>query len=143
MQNTNHPPAPRRPSEQGFTLVEILIALAIFSIGIMAVFALQIRSINQNTAARIQGEETNVASLTMERLIALPYLHDDLDQTGNPHRETVGPYQVSWNVRVPQVGDPDYNDYQFITVKMIDITVSSVNPNSRPINLSFIKGAGT
>lgn len=124
----------------GFTLVEVLIALAIFSIGILAVFALQMRSINQNAAARIQGEATNVGALTMERLIALPYLHDDLDEAGNPHRRTMGPYRVEWNVRLPNPADPDY---QFISVKMIDITVTSGNPNARPISLSFIKGAGT
>jgi prepilin-type N-terminal cleavage/methylation domain-containing protein len=133
----------RRSNAWGFTIVEVLVALAIFSIGILAVFALQIRSINQNAAARIQGEETNLATRTMERLIALPYLHDDLDQAANPHRQTEGPYRVEWNVRVPQPSDPDYADYQFITVKMIAITVSSTNPNSRPISLSFIKGAGT
>ncbi len=101
------------------------------------------RSINQNTAARIQGEATNLGALTMERLIGLPYLHDDLDEAGNPHSQTVGPYQVQWNVRVPVPGDSDYNSYQYITVKMISITVSSANPNSKPISLSFIKGAGT
>lgn len=124
----------------GFTLVEAMIALAIFSIGILAVFALQIRSINMNAAARIQGEATNVGAFTMERLIALPYLHEDLDEATNPHRQMVGPYQVEWNVRLPSVSD---TNYQFISVKMIDITVTSRNPNSRPIRLSFIKGAGT
>ena len=143
MEPTAHSPTTRRPSTQGFTLVEVLIALAIFSIGILAVFALQIGSISQNAAARIQGESTNLAALTMERLIVLPYLHEDLDQATNPHRQTVGPYQVEWNVRVPEPGDPDYSDYEFITVKMIGITVSSANPNARPISLSFIKGAGT
>ena len=143
MKNTSHPSASRSPSLQGFTLIEVLVALAIFSIGILAVFALQMRSINQNTAARIQGEATNLGTLTMERLIGLPYLHDDLDEAGNPHSQTVGPYRVQWNVRVPVPGDADYNSYQHITVKMISITVSSANPNSRPIGLSFIKGAGT
>jgi len=142
MKNTSHPPTPRRPSAQGFTLIEILIALAIFSIGILAVFSLQIRSINQNAAARIQGEATSLGALTMERLIARPYLHDDLDETGNPHRQTVGPYRVEWNVRAPVPGDADYNSYRYITVKMVSITVSSANPNSRPISISFIKGAG-
>jgi prepilin-type N-terminal cleavage/methylation domain-containing protein len=143
MKNEFHQQPANRFSTRGFTLVEVLIALTIFSIGILAVFALQMRSINQNAAARIQGEATNVGALTMERLIALPYLHDDLDENGNPHRQMVGPYEVEWRVRVPKPGDADYAEYEFVTVKMIDVSVSSANPNARPINLSFIKGAGT
>lgn len=143
MKNTVYHPERGNSRQLGFTLIEVLIALVIFSIGILAVFALQVRSINQNTAARIQGEATNVGAFMMERLIALPYLHDDLDESGNPHRQTVGPYQVEWSVRVPQPGDADYAEYEFVTVKMIDVTVNSGNPNSKPINLSFIKGAGT
>ena len=36
----------------GFTLIEVMIALAIFSIGILGMYALQISSINGNTSAR-------------------------------------------------------------------------------------------
>ena len=40
----------------GFTLIEVLIAMAIFSIGILAVGAMQISSTNSNAGARIQTE---------------------------------------------------------------------------------------
>ena len=65
----------------GFTLIEILIALAIFSIGILAIASLQIKSINLNAAARMQSEATVAAVDCMERLLSLPYEHPDLDES--------------------------------------------------------------
>jgi prepilin-type N-terminal cleavage/methylation domain-containing protein len=128
-------------SSAGFTLVEVLIALVVFSIGILAVFAMQISAINQNAAARVQSEATGVAVHTMERLIVAPYDHEDLseDAADNPHQQVIGPYRVQWNVTTPALGDPVYDG---IPVKMIALTVDSDNRNARPVTLSFIKGQG-
>lgn len=130
-----------QPSSAGFTLVEVLIALVVFSIGILAVFAMQISAINQNAAARMQSEATGVAVHTMERLIVAPYDHEDLseDAADNPHQQVIGPYRVEWRVTTPAIGDPVYGG---IPVKMIDLTVDSDNRNARPVTLSFIKGQG-
>jgi len=128
-------------SSAGFTMVEVLIALVVFSIGILAVFAMQISAINQNAAARMQSEATGVAVHTMERLIVAPYDHEDLseDAADNPHQQLIGPYRVEWRVTTPAIGDPVYDG---IPVKMIDLTVDSDNRNARPVSLSFIKGQG-
>ncbi len=42
-----------KPASAGFTMVEVLIALAVFSIGILAVFAMQTTAINQNASTRM------------------------------------------------------------------------------------------
>ena len=128
-----------KTSPAGFTRVEVLIALAVFSIGILAVFAMQISAINQNSAARMQSEATSVAVHTMERLAAAPYDHDDLSEASNPHQQTSGPYRVQWNISTPGVGDPVYDG---IPVKMITLTVEADNPNAQPVTLSLIKGQG-
>lgn len=128
----------RTRAQHGFTLLEVMIALAIFAVGILAVSAMQINSINQNAAARIQTEATTVATDAMERLLALPYDHSQLDAdvTLNPHSQVVGAYTVQWAVTTPDVSDPVYGD---IPVKKIAMTVSSANRNARPVSLSFIK----
>ncbi len=125
---------------RGYTLIEVLIALAIFSIGILAVSAMQINAINHNAAARIQTEATMKAVHWMERLIALPWDHDDLNEAGNPHRVEAPPYSVEWNIATPSPGDPVYGD---LPVKMINVRVDSRNPNAKPVSISFIKGQGT
>ena len=132
---------PEKTDSAGFTMVEVLIALAVFSIGILAVLAMQISAINQNAGARMQSEATGVAVHTMERLIVAPYDHDDLseDAANNPHQQVIGPYRVQWNVTTPAVGDPVYDG---IPVKMIALTVDSDNRNARPVSISFIKGQG-
>ena len=64
----------RRPSLQGgFTLIEVLIAIAIFSIGILAVATMQIHS---TTSISMAGKMSdNLANLTdqIEKLIAANY----------------------------------------------------------------------
>jgi prepilin-type N-terminal cleavage/methylation domain-containing protein len=132
---------PAATASAGFTMIEVLIALAIFSIGILAVLAMQISAINQNAGARMQSEATGVAVHTMERLIVAPFDHDDLseDAADNPHQQVIGPYRVQWNVTTPAIGDPVYSG---IPVKMIALTVDSDNRHARPVSISFIKGQG-
>ena len=128
----------RTRAQHGFTLLEVMIALTIFAVGILAVSAMQINAINQNAGARMQTEATTVASDAMERLLALPYDHSQLDAdvTLNPHTQLVGAYTVQWSVTTPAVSDPIYGD---MAVKMINMTVSSANRNARSVSLSFIK----
>jgi type IV pilus assembly protein PilV len=132
---------PLKTASAGFTMVEVLIALAVFSIGILAVFAMQTTAINQNAAARMQSEATGVAVHTMERLAIAPFDHADLSTApeDNPHQQDIGNYSVEWRVTTPALGDPVYDG---IPVKMIALTVASNNPNARPVSLSFIKGQG-
>ena len=126
-----------KTGHSGYTLIEVLIALAIFSIGILAVSAMQIHSINYNASARMQTEETAVAVHWMERLIARPWDHDELNQGGNPHEVEVEPFTVTWNVTTPDPGDPVFDG---VPVKRIALTVSSANPNAKPVTIRFIKG---
>ena len=69
--------------EHGFTLIEVMIAIAIFSIGIMATWALQNGSTRGNTKARYLTSASTYAADRLERLIQLPYTHADL--TAGPH----------------------------------------------------------
>ena len=57
----------------GFTLIEVLIALVIFSLGILGVAALQSGSINGNTSARGVTDIALVATDRLEMLRSLPY----------------------------------------------------------------------
>lgn len=127
--------------QAGFTLIEVMIALAIFAIGILAVAAMQINAVKQNSGSRMQTEATAVAEQLMEQLMALPYDHDMLsaDLNQNPHQQTVGAYTINWTVSTPDPGDPVYKD---LSVKMINLIVNGGNPNIRPVNMSSIRGQG-
>lgn len=77
---------------EGFSIIECMIALSIFSIGIMAVATLVLSSIGENASARRITEATALAETRLEQLMAMPY--DDIvaDQ------ETQGAYTVAWEV---------------------------------------------
>ena len=71
--------------EQGFTLIEILIAITIFAIGILAVGKMQITAIQGNSRANYLTEAATIAQSKMEELISLDYndsLLDDDDSDG-------------------------------------------------------------
>jgi len=81
----------------GFTLIEVLIAVAIFSIGILAVGTMQLRSTGGNTNARIGTEASVWAQDRVETLMLLPYT--DAAFTTGVHPPVIeGGYTVAWTV---------------------------------------------
>jgi prepilin-type N-terminal cleavage/methylation domain-containing protein len=116
---------------QGFTLIEILLALAIFSIGILAIAGLQIRAINLNSSSRMQSEATTVAVDVMERLMSLPYDHPDLDEGNGIQQNQVGAYTASWQIT---------DDSPIVGCKTIGVWVTAENRNARPVRISLIRG---
>lgn len=127
-----------KKGSQGYTLIEVLIALSIFSLGILAVGAMQITSTNSYTGARIHTEEYSWVVDQIERLTALDYDHPDLVATEPPATPLLphldprpkGPYTVSWTVvdNSPVTG-----------AKRIAVTVTGSHRRARPIRIDFIK----
>jgi type IV pilus assembly protein PilV len=85
-------------NENGYTLIEVLIALTIFAVGLIAVGGMQTSAIRMNYIA---GNLTNLSTWSMdkiEELSALPYSDPLLDSAVNPHQEQLGDYTISWTV---------------------------------------------
>jgi prepilin-type N-terminal cleavage/methylation domain-containing protein len=59
--------------ERGFTLVELLIALALSMIGLLGLMALQISAIKGNASSRNFAEATALAQEKLEKLQVVPY----------------------------------------------------------------------
>ena len=83
-------------SEDGFTLIEMMMALVILGIGIMSVVGLQTRDMAYNNTSRHQTQGYTWAMDRMERLRGLDYTHADLAVAA--HSEAQGPYTVRWTV---------------------------------------------
>ncbi|OGQ98933.1 MAG: hypothetical protein A2505_03350 [Deltaproteobacteria bacterium RIFOXYD12_FULL_55_16] len=70
--------------QYGFTLVEVLVAMAVLTIGILGVFAMQISSVGGNNLAVRITRATTWADDTVETLMTRAYSHADLvDDSGN------------------------------------------------------------
>ncbi|MCG6894173.1 MAG: prepilin-type N-terminal cleavage/methylation domain-containing protein, partial [Desulfobacteraceae bacterium] len=72
------------PEPQGFSLLELLIALTIFAVGILAVAAMQTASMRggaQSTA--LTQAVRGIVQDKAEELIGLPYDDSDLDSGGH------------------------------------------------------------
>ena len=113
--------------EDGHTLIEVLIALTIFSVGLLAVAGMQVSAISMNSAA---GKLTNLSTLGMdkiEELSALPYSHPLLDSAGNPHQEFLKDYTVSWSV---------IDNNPITNTKNVTVTVTGLGKRA---NISILK----
>ncbi len=115
----------KRLNQQGFTLTEVLIALSIFTVGVLAVATMQTSSIRHNTAARLASEGVFLAERQMETFMAATYAA----VPAGPGFQVSGTHTIRWNVV-----DQD-------THKTIAITVTWADANgNRSYALNSIKG---
>ena len=133
----------RRSREAGFTLVEVMIAVATLAIGILAVGSMQVGSVAGNSLAGNTTEAVTVGENTMERLIGLPYDHNDLiDTVGGALRNPLPP------LGVPPVPDivarpPEYQIQQGQYTVCWNITDNLAVNNTKTINVIVVWQQGS
>ena len=71
-----------RKNKEGFTLVEILIAIAILAFGLLAVATMQVRAIKTNAIASGISQGLTLGQAKVEELMNLSYGHADLNDDG-------------------------------------------------------------
>jgi type IV pilus assembly protein PilV len=106
-------------NQQGFTLLEVIIAVAIFAIGILAVIGLQVQVVGGNARSNIQTQQQLLAQRVMEQVKNAP---DIFNPTGNNNITVLnnvdgegnagGPYNVTVTRTNPLGGTTS----RFITV---------------------------
>ena len=79
----------KKSNQKGFSLIEILIAITVFAIGILAVGKMQIAAIKGNSFANDLTKATTLAQDRMEKLIGLSYI-DPLNDDTDPPNGTAG-----------------------------------------------------
>ena len=120
--------------DRGFTFVELLMVIAIFSIGILAVASMQVTSINANSSARISGEATALAANKIEELMASDYNNDgDLNPANSPFVIVEGAYTITWIVTPSDIDGDGTNES-----KTVFVTVRCANPNAKDVNMQYI-----
>lgn len=83
-------------TKNGFTLIEVLIAIAVFSVGVLAVATMQISNTKNNTTANIMTQATMLARAQIEQL-----KNEDIatsaDLTMGDHSDPNNPINASGN----------------------------------------------
>ena len=97
---------------RGFTLVEVVIALAVFAIGILALYTMQVTSIQSNGGARKRTEAVSWATNQMEILRTTPY-----DSLANG-QTAQGAYNLSWTITDIDLDNDGVNDSKDISVNV-------------------------
>ncbi len=144
--------------QEGYTLVEILIAIAILAFGLLAVATMQVTAIKTNAIASGISQGLTLGQAKVEELMNLSYGHDDLkdldgdgtgqdldddgvdddddnfgldDTTGADGSAANGRYTTYWNIAV---------DEPVISSKTIRVIVTwTEKGRNKRINLDFVK----
>jgi prepilin-type N-terminal cleavage/methylation domain-containing protein len=128
------------PCNRGFTLIETLFAIAIFSIGILAVGSMQISAINNNASARMRTEATILASEKVEELMSLADYNDPLLGTDTQSASSANNiYCIEWSAT---------EDSPITSTKTITLSVrwtdgepgcGNFDQKENQVNLDFIR----
>jgi len=95
----------KRNDQEGFTLIEVMMAMVILGIGIFAIVGLQTRNMTHNSNSKKQTEGYTWAMDQVEALLALGYADPNLQPQGDPavvgdgYTVAQGPYVVEWDVQ--------------------------------------------
>ena len=118
---------PVKRAEQGFTIIEVLFVIVIFSISLLAIGTLVVSAINGNATARRATEASSWASDRIEKLMAVAY--ESLDSSPAPIVQ--GGYSLSWTV---------ISESPLPNVKTVEVTVSNARGNPKEVRFTYYKG---
>ncbi len=113
-------------TDHGFTLLEVLIAVSIFAIGLLAIAAMQTSSVRVNSEAGQITSRISWGQDKLEQLLALPF--DDADLAAGTHSpESTGDgYTISWNI---------IDDNPITGTKLVTVTVTGRGKTSRLVGI--------
>ncbi len=138
----------------GYTLIEVLIAMAVFAIGILAIFSMQMTATSSNALARGLTENYTAAMDKVEELLSLPYDDADLDPDPGvqPHTAATDADGIDndGDGEIDEDGETGYitlswevweNSLHGQSIKSVRVTIASAvnRGDEREINIDFYK----
>ena len=138
----------------GYTLIEVLIGMAVFAIGILAIFSMQMTATSSNALARGLTENYTAAMDKVEELLSLPYNDVDLDPDPGvqPHTAATDADGIDndGDGEIDEAGETGYitlswevweNSLHGQNIKSVRVTITSAvnRGDEREINIDFYK----
>ena len=107
-------------TEKGLSLIEVLVAMVVLSLGLLGLERVHIAAIQANTIASRLTQATTLAQDRAEQLMALPYNDAALAATTYTEPNPPQGYTITWTVDAPSAG-----------IKTININVTWKNKASQ------------
>ncbi len=133
-------------SQSGFTLIEVLIASVVFSIGILALFSMQITSIKGNAHANALTFSANEARDSIEQLLSQDYNASDFDVGEHTSTGEAPITLVTWTVvdwisdGIDNDGDGKIDEFDERGVKNIEVVVNYTSMGkNKSTSIQFFK----
>jgi len=128
---TSYETIKRKGSQSGFTLIEAMIGIFVFTVGILAVMSLQNTSINSNALARSTTEGAAFAADMVETLRTLDYENDAGLADGTHTPPSSDRYSVSYTIQ---------RDAIIENTLLMSLTISWVERGApKSLTLDYIK----
>jgi len=139
---------------RGFTLIEALISMFVLTVGILALFTMQIGSTRGNTTANKLTIASSIAGNSFERLLNVPYTDPTMDPTANPHAGTEitglvlpsGVTSIAWNVTewtntdgLDNDGDGNVDEPDELNIKAVNLNVNYTDRLAKTLTITFYK----
>lgn len=115
---------PVRDRAAGFSLVELMIALVVFGIGVLSLAAVIPLGVKRSNTASQQTRASELAATCAEQVLETPYL--DADMTSGAHDDVNNPYPGGYYVRWTVEDGQPRTDCKRITVTVYRRTFSSL-----------------
>ena len=113
----------RRPADRGFSLIEVMIALVVFSIGALALGVIVPLGTNKTNNAGRQTRASELAGQCAEQLLTTPYSDGDL--TVGTHNDTNNPYPGSYYIQWVVEDDQPITKCKRVTVSVYRLSLAS------------------
>ena len=118
-----------KKGEPGFTLVEVLIAIVIFAIGIMAVMRMQVQAMTGTGVSRVYVDTANLAQDRLERLKATSIRAASMNAGSYNDATAPNNYTIQWTIA----------DNGGATAAAKTITVVATHGSGRNTTLTAVK----
>ena len=140
----------------GFSLIEALVAITVLTFGILALNTMQTNSMKGNTKAKHITTASILGGNCYERLLNADYDDSELDPGGNPHNHTefsnptiqlpAGATSVTWNVTewtntdgLDNDGDGTADETDEMNIKNITLSINYFDRSAKTITINFLK----
>lgn len=112
-----------RRREAGFTIIELFIALAVFSVGVLTLAVIIPAGAKKSNSSGQQTRASEFAAEKAEALLDAPYTDDDLTSGNHPdgNNPYLGQYYIEWVVE----NDKPITNCKRVTIKVHEPALSS------------------